>query len=173
MICQECQEREANVHVTKIINNQKKEFYLCEKCAQEKGELNLGKKSFTFNNLLSGLLSSELGPNSTESKFKLGYQAQGQCENCKLDYKDFSRTGKLGCSECYTEFRDRTDKLLKRIHGSNQHTGKVPQRTGGVIKIKKEIQDLREEMQEAVQEENFERAAELRDEIKELESEIE
>lgn len=173
MLCQECQEKQATVHVTKIINNQKKEFYLCEKCAQEKGELNLGKNSFSFSNLLTGLLSSEFGPTSANSKLDLGYKTQGECENCNLSYREFSRSGKLGCSECYTEFKDRADKLLKRIHGNNKHTGKVPKRTGGVIRIKKEIQELRSKMQEAVQKEEFEKAAELRDEIKELEAEIE
>jgi protein arginine kinase activator len=173
MLCQECQEQQATVHVTRIINNKKKEFYLCERCAKEKGELNLGQDSFSFSNLLTGLLNSEFGSKATETKMNLGYQSQLECGNCNLTYDEFSRTGKLGCSECYSEFGDRIDKVLKRIHGSKQHTGKVPERTGGVIKIKKEIQQLRAEMQSVVQREEFEKAAELRDKIKELETEIE
>ncbi|KXS40449.1 MULTISPECIES: UvrB/UvrC motif-containing protein [unclassified Candidatus Frackibacter] len=173
MICQECQERQATVHVTKIINNKKKEIYLCEKCAQEKGELNFGGESFSFNNLLSGLLNHDFSTKSAKSKIDLGYQGQSECASCDLSYSEFSKSGKLGCSDCYLNFEERTDKLLKRIHGSNRHTGKVPRRTGEVIRMKKEIQGLRDEMQEAVEKEEFEEAAKLRDKIKELEAEIE
>ncbi|ADL11680.1 UvrB/UvrC motif-containing protein [Acetohalobium arabaticum] len=174
MLCQECQKREATVHLTKIINNKKKEIYLCDKCAQEKEELNFGKEGFSFNNLLAGLLSSESGSNTPNSNLNLSYnKAQAECEDCGLNYAEFSRQGKLGCSECYTEFEDKINKVLKKVHGNNRHTGKVPKRTGGVIRTRKEIQKLRKKMQEAVQEEEFEEAARLRDEIKELEEKIE
>ncbi|MGM0472318.1 MAG: UvrB/UvrC motif-containing protein [Bacillota bacterium] len=173
MLCQECESREATVHLTKIVNNQKKEIYLCDKCAQKNQELQFGNEGFSFNNLLTGLLSSEFGSSSSSSsKFNLGYNVKEECQNCGMNYAEFSHSGKLGCSQCYSEFGDRTDKLLKKIHGNNRHHGKVPQRTGGVIRIKKEIQDLRDKMQTAVQQENFERAAELRDEIKELEDQL-
>ncbi|SKA01335.1 UvrB/UvrC motif-containing protein [Selenihalanaerobacter shriftii] len=172
MVCQECQENKATVHVTKIVNGKKKEFYLCEECAQEKGEIAFGNESFSFNNLLAGLLNNDFGSSSNKSNFNLDYKSEDRCESCGLSYNEFSRAGKLGCNECYTEFEGRADKLLKRIHGSKKHTGKVPQRAGGVIRTKKEIKKLRQKMQDAVQKENFEEAAELRDKIKELETEI-
>ncbi|MBM7624991.1 UvrB/UvrC motif-containing protein [Sporohalobacter salinus] len=174
MLCQECQKREATVHLTKIINNKKKEIYLCDKCAQNKEELNFGKEGFSFNNLLTGLLNSEFGTDTPNSSLNLNYnkKVEEECENCGLNYAEFSRQGKLGCSECYIEFENRINKLLKKIHGNNRHTGKVPKRTGGVIRTRKEIQQLREKMQDAVQKEEFEEAAKLRDAIKELEEEI-
>lgn len=173
MLCQECQKREATVHLTKIVNNQKNEIYLCDKCAQKKEELNFGKEGFSFNNLLTGLLSSDFDANAPDSNLNLGYKkVEAECENCDLNYAEFSQQGKLGCSECYTEFEDRIDKLLKKVHGNNRHTGKVPKRTGGVIRTRKEIQKLRQKMQTAVQKEEFEEAARLRDEIKELEEKI-
>ncbi|MCK8825820.1 UvrB/UvrC motif-containing protein [Fuchsiella alkaliacetigena] len=173
MLCQSCQEEEATMHLTKIINNQKKEIYLCKKCAQEKGELAFSAPSFSFNNLLAGLLNNEFTSKSTGSSLGLGYQEQKECENCGLNYKEFSNSGRLGCNECYLEFGNWTERLLKKIHGSNRHNGKVPQRTGGLIKVKKEIQDLRKQMQAAVEKEKFEEAAKLRDKIKELEAELE
>ncbi len=75
----------------------------------------------------------------------------------------------MGCSDCYDAFDENLIPLIKRIHGSNNHTGKVPKRKGGDLRIIRKIEDLREEMQRVVEEENFERAAEIRDEINELE----
>ena len=76
----------------------------------------------------------------------------------------------LGCSNCYIEFENRLEPILRRIHGNIVHNGKVPKRTGGTLRIRKEIEEYKEEMQRAVDNEEFERAAELRDKIKELEN---
>ncbi len=167
MMCQRCGEREASVHLTKIINGEKNELYLCEKCAEELGHISLkGNDPFSFPSLLTGILSSGL-----ESSFQKE-ESDLKCDKCGMSYKIFSKKGLLGCPDCYEKFSDRLEPLIKRIHGSNHHIGKVPHRRGGDLKIKREIEQLREEMNVAVEKEDFEKAAEIRDEIHDLEKEI-
>ncbi|MCK8816241.1 UvrB/UvrC motif-containing protein [Natroniella sulfidigena] len=167
MLCQECQEKEASVHVTKIINNKKQELYFCKECAQATGELKFGS-DFSFNNLLTGLLNSK--PHS-HHQINLSSK-QLRCSNCDLSYQEFSHNGRLGCSQCYDYFGDKINKILRRIHSSNRHTGKIPKRIGENVRVKRKINNLKEEMGQAVAKEEFERAAVLRDEIKELEDRL-
>lgn len=169
MICQECGQKPATIHFTKIVNGEKTEFHLCETCAGEKGEMFSSPSNFTINHLLSGLLNfngagNAIGGPVTEKPLR--------CETCGLTYSQFSKSGRFGCVDCYTSFADRLDPLLKRIHGNMEHSGKVPQRSGGKIKLKKELQELKLQLQQKVAREEFEQAAKLRDKIKQLEKEI-
>lgn len=169
MLCQNCQQRPATVHLTKIINFAKTEMHLCEVCAKAAGN-ELGiifGTNFTFQNLIAGLL----GDSSLELEQQPNIGALS-CPNCGLTFSDFKNTGLLGCGECYRHFKTGLDPLLKKVHGSITHTGKVPRRTGGKVRIKKEIQDLRIQLQQAIQKENYEQAANLRDKIRQLEKEL-
>lgn len=167
MICQRCDKNEATVHLTKIINGEKTELFLCEECAEKTGKISFDSDNpFSFQNLLAGILNPDVDSSFTDTGKQL------KCDNCGMTYQEFSRQGLFGCSECYQTFGDRLDPLVKRIHSSNQHQGKVPKRRGGDLLIERKIDNLREEMQEAVDRENFERAAELRDDIHELEQEL-
>jgi protein arginine kinase activator len=169
MYCQECNERPATVHFTKIINGNKSEVHLCEQCAREKGDFAYkGTNGFSIHNLLSGLLNFET-PNAVPS------QTQGQqlrCSTCGLTYNQFSQAGRFGCADCYQSFQSRLDPLLRRIHGSSTHTGKIPKRGGGVIHLKKELSRLKMEQQAKINQEQFEEAAVLRDQIRELEQKL-
>ena len=165
MLCQRCGEKEATIHLTKIINGEKTEVYLCEDCAEEAGHLNIGNNPFSFQNLLADILNPNIESISSNKK-------EIKCNNCGMSYKEFTEKGLFGCSECYDQFSDKIDRLAKRIHGSNKHTGKVPKRRGGKLRTEKRIDELRNEMQKAVDEENFEKAAELRDEIHDLEDKL-
>lgn len=170
MLCQNCQQRPATVHLTKIINFAKTEMHLCEVCAKAAGN-ELGiifGTNFTFQNLIAGLL----GDSSLELEQQPSIGKALSCPNCGLTFSDFKNTGLLGCGECYRHFKTGLDPLLKKVHGSITHTGKVPHRTGGKVRIKKEIQDLRIQLQQAIQKENYEQAANLRDKIRQLEKEL-
>jgi protein arginine kinase activator len=163
MLCQRCGKKEATVHLTKIINGEKTELYLCEDCAKETGQIPFeGSDSFSFNNLLSGILNPGMGSLREDNILR--------CDNCGMTYKEFTEKGLFGCSHCYDTFKIKLEPLLKRIHGSSEHNGKVPKRRGGDLRIKREIDKLRKELQLAVNEEKFERAAELRDSIHNLEN---
>jgi len=157
--------------MTKIINGVKYEMHICEKCAKEKEgfSINTGvpifNTPFSFSNIIAGLMdfTGTTGiPYTKELKIK--------CPGCNLDYEVFKTTGKFGCSRCYESFGNRLEPLIKRIHGNTQHTGKVPKRTGGIIRIKREIEKLKYELKKAIDNEEYERAAELRDRIKTLEN---
>jgi protein arginine kinase activator len=83
-------------------------------------------------------------------------------------FSDFSKTGRLGCGNCYATFRVQFNDLLRKIHGSTQHRGKVPHMPGDVMKPLREERKLHEELKKAIDEEDFEKAAGLRDRIKAL-----
>ncbi|AZO96578.1 UvrB/UvrC motif-containing protein [Halocella sp. SP3-1] len=164
MLCQRCNNKEATVHLTKIVNGEKNEVFLCEECARETGQLPFaGNDPFSFQNLLSGILNPEI------NSYNTGIKQGDKCGTCGLSYYDFTQNGLFGCADCYETFNDRLNPLLKRIHGETVHNGKVPQRKGGHLRKKRQIKELRDEMQDAVKNENFEKAAEIRDKIKELE----
>ncbi|MBB6734901.1 UvrB/UvrC motif-containing protein [Cohnella zeiphila] len=166
MQCQECGKRQATLHFTKIINGEKTELHICESCARERGELIPGTASgFSIHNLLSGLLDFDAAANGVKPP-------QLRCENCGMTYSQFSKLGKFGCSQCYKHFADRLEPLLKRVHGNTVHVGKIPKRAGGRVKTKREIDRLKKEMQGKIEREDFETAARLRDQIRELEREI-
>lgn len=166
MNCQECGKKPATLHFTKIVNGEKTEFHFCEACAREKGELIPGAPNgFSIHNLLSGLLDFE--PNNTNV---IGSKPQEiRCEECGLTYAQFGKLGHFGCSSCYSYFSDRLDPILKRVQGNTVHIGKIPKRVGGLIRGKREIEELKKELQSRIEKEEFEQAALIRDQIRELE----
>jgi protein arginine kinase activator len=174
MICQECNQRPATLHFTKIVNGEKTEVNLCEKCAQEKGEMFMfsGESGFTFNNLLAGLLNIDT---SFKQKNKSTFQREEvlQCDRCGMTFPQFVKIGRIGCSHCYDTFKDELKPVLKRLHSGNwTHTGKIPKRSGGGIQLRKRIEDLKSELRNTIIQEEFEKAANLRDEIRSLEQEL-
>lgn len=171
MLCPECGKRPATLHFTKIVNGEKTEAHLCEVCAQEKGEYMPGFDSgFSFHNLLSGLLNFDTA--GTESHSIAQPKPVPRCATCGLTYNQFSKIGRFGCSDCFETFRDRLDPLLRRIHGSTTHHGKIPERTKGELKIKRDLERLREQLARSVELEEFEEAAQLRDQIRSLQERL-
>ncbi|MCZ8523804.1 MULTISPECIES: UvrB/UvrC motif-containing protein [Paenibacillus] len=169
MLCQECGKKQATLHFTKILNGEKTEFHICESCAREKGELIPGTPNgFSIHNLLSGLLDFEPSTHSTAAS----KPQPTRCEHCGLTYSQFSKVGRFGCSECYKHFGDKLDPLFKRVHGNIVHTGKVPRRSGGLIKYKRDIDQLKKDMLVSIENEEFEQAAQIRDQIRELEKKV-
>lgn len=169
MHCQECGKRPATLHFTKIVNGEKTEFHICEACAREKGELIPGTPGgFSIHSLLSGLLDFTPGSHAQGNKAPENLR----CEECGLTYTQFSKIGRFGCSSCYKYFNNRLDPLFKRVHGNTVHVGKVPKRVGSHIQIKRKLDDLRKELQYRIHQEEFEEAAALRDQIRELEKNI-
>lgn len=169
LLCQQCKERPATVHFTKIVSGEKSEFHLCEHCAQEKGDFfTKAAQAFNFNQLLSGLLQMESSPG-----LPAHVATTTRCGTCGLSYTQFTQMGRFGCPDCYESFAPRLDPLLHRIQSSESHQGKVPLRAGEQVQIRKQLQTLRHELQRAVTSEQFEQAAQLRDQIRQMESDIE
>lgn len=165
MLCDRCNKREASIHITKYIDNEKSEIYLCEQCAKETGHIN-DSNGFSFKNLVAGILNPEVEGLKKSPKKVL------KCDNCGLTYEEFRREGKVGCKECYNTFEDKLSPLIKRIQGSNTHVGKIPKDKDRYLRVKRDIKRLKEEMEKVIEKENFERAAEIRDEIYALEQKI-
>ena len=95
-----------------------------------------------------------------------------RCNICGMTYRDFAKVGKLGCSKCYETFRDRLDPLLRRIHGTDRHVGKIPAKTSEVVLLRRELESLKKDLALAVSREEYEKAAEIRDSIRSLERKI-
>jgi protein arginine kinase activator len=174
MICQECNQRPASLHFTKIINGEKTEVHLCEKCAQEKGEIFVfnGGTSFTFNNLLAGLLNID---SSFHQQNQNAFHPEEiiQCERCSMTFPQFVKVGRFGCAHCYETFKEQLKPVLKRLHSGNwTHNGKIPKRIGGGIHLRKQIEELKDQLKVVISNEEFEKAAEIRDEIRSLEKEL-
>jgi len=163
MQCDICGKKKATVHLTEIVDEQMTEMHLCEECARQKSVQM--EQQFGLADLLAGL--SDFGKQVKEyEKVKL------ECSQCGLNYDDFKKFGRLGCSECYTAFRDNLSSLLKKIHGSSRHLGKSPEGSAAPGEQKPQtLEDFKKQMQAAIQAEDFEKAAELRDKIRLLEKE--
>jgi len=161
MVCDICGNNQATVHLTEIIDEKMTELHLCEECAQKKGAQM--ESHFGLADLLAGL--ADLGGQFTKTK----KETKIKCPRCGLTYEDFKKVGRLGCGECYSAFKEALMPLLKRIHGSTQHYGKSPKKVTRLVKAKTDMQDLKTRLQKAIQLEEFEEAAKLRDKIRETE----
>lgn len=170
MLCDDCRKRPAVVHLTKMVNNKKYEKNLCEQCANNMGETEIAiEPKYSIHNLLAGLLNFEPGTGAMVTK-KAGMMPL--CDNCGMSYAEFSRSGRLGCSLCYNQFSQQLDPLLRRVQGGTQHAGKVPSRIGGTLMLINKIDLLRQDLQKHISSEEFEKAAVIRDQIKQLEKEL-
>ena len=156
MLCDECGKNEAHIHIVQIGPNGRMEKNLCEECAAGYGTSMFAsqQKSMSVDDFLKGVFSSA---SETDSA------APG---------RHHELVGKIGCSVCYDTFRQQLEPLLRRVHGSSVHSGKIPHRSGGALEMKHEIEVLRRNLQEAVRQEEYEKAAEYRDRIRVLEKEL-
>lgn len=166
MLCDQCKQAPATVHITQVVNDVRREMHLCEQCAaQVTGDVGLVWPTFSFNKLLGGLLAQE----GVSGLAAAAPSAGGRCPNCGLTFADFRRLGLLGCSECYVTFERQLEPVLRRLHGGTAHAGKVPLRQAGQLRVQRELERLRQELHEAIGKEEYERAAALRDRIRVLE----
>ena len=152
--------------MTKIIQGQKEEIHLCEICAKNKENISL-HNPFTIPNFLTSLLDTNM---STQHNFVYGEDMV--CQECGMTFLRFKQEGRLGCEGCYQYFEKRLNPLIKKIQGNQQHVGKVPIRTGGVIHLKRQSKQLKHKLQQLIETEEFEAAAKIRDEIRNIEEQI-
>ena len=161
MLCDVCKMNDAAVFLTQIVDGKMQKVNLCEGCSKEKGVQD--PTGFALADLLLGIGAAEeieKGGSST------------RCPVCGFTQADFKKTGRLGCSSCYLAFADGLNSLLKAMHKGTSHVGKLPARAQQTLALSDRMKTLTENLRKAVQEENYETAAALRDEIKELESQL-
>ena len=168
MICDECGKNEAVVHIVQIGPNGRVEKNICLNCAARYGEsmLRAQLQNVSAHDFLKGIFSSNQPKQGTE-------EAVGEtmsCPSCGMPFKDVLESGVIGCSVCYQTFHKELLPLLRRVHGASIHRGKIPRRTGSALVLKHESAELKRKLQEAIESEKYEQAAELRDRIRELEN---
>lgn len=163
MRCERCGTNEATMHVTQVVQNESRLLHLCQACA---GELGFAGPSAPANFPLGDFLA-QLG----EEPSRAGEPTAEACAFCGLTFSDFRETGRLGCPHCYSAFEAHLRGLLRRIHGATQHLGKVYLPPDpGQSEREKRLEALRRRLERAVDAEDFERAAQLRDQIRSMES---
>lgn len=158
MKCENCNDREATVHYTEIEGSEKREIHLCEECYREKATPVV--KMVDFTEMLKGLLSSALKDQ--------GAAAQAMCPTCGITLAEFRASGRFGCPNDYHVFNEAVAPLLEKIQHGPRHVGSVPSRAGEKLQKENELIRLRRDLERAVQREEYEEAAGLRDRIREL-----
>lgn len=164
MNCNICGTHEATIHLTEIVNNQMMEIHLCEACAQEKGTD--FKTHFNFNELFASLAEPGTPTAAPERRISL------KCPECGLSYEEFGKKGRLGCSACYDAFAKVLLPLIKRVQKSTHHIGKKPSKIASEVRVVHDLRTLQERLRKSIQSESFEEAAQLRDEIKQMEDKV-
>jgi len=187
MKCNKCG-KEATTHLRQNINGQVTEFWLCAECAEEMGVGGMfsgfgGFGSFGSFGGMESLLGSFFGSQTPVKSIP----EQTRCSVCGSTLRDISERGKAGCANCYEVFGSQLQRTIERIHGRCVHNGKlpgksapapIPKSTAAAAKPevknkapeKESIESLRAKLREAVAKEEYEKAAQLRDEIRRLEA---
>lgn len=160
MKCDHC-DNEATVHEVTVHKGEKLEKHLCEQCAKEDG-LNAHSQE-----PVSSMLSKFVVSGSSSGGGGSGLTKTLSCPGCGLTYAEFRQHGLVGCAECYNTFEEQLGSLLERAQeGGSQHVGKTPVRSRGSLDRQQQLASLRKQLSEAVSAEQYERAAELRDELR-------
>ena len=162
MLCDKCGKNNATTHIKQIINGVVTERDLCPSCAAKEG---FGKLSHGG---LAEMLSSMFG----DSLIGKQESQVTRCGCCGSSFADIAESGKCGCPECYNTFNSELLPYLKRVHGSIQHIGKIPNRAPLTVAVDTETAEgLRSKLNQLIREEKYEEAAIIRDKIKRLEGE--
>lgn len=168
MLCQMCGQHPATTHIKTIVNGKLTQAHLCADCAKKQGYGNLfADWGSGFGSLLSGFMGSAAPARQVT-----------RCPGCGASFEDITRSGKIGCAECYHTFRGQLLPIIQRIHGTAQHKGKVPgssalrvtDTNNKIVAVEETpLEEKKRLLNQAIETQDFERAAVLRDEIKELE----
>ncbi|AER67131.1 UvrB/UvrC protein [Thermovirga lienii DSM 17291] len=170
MRCERCNENEATLHIKHMQDGVISEYHLCQKCAQSlsnEGIIPDIGLDFKFGSLLGKILSP-VEPDGIDQGTEADKKEKIACPNCGIDLETFRKVGKFGCAECYRAFERYLGAILRNIHGCEVHRGARP----GIVSdegLKDDLQSLKTQLKMAVEREEYERAAELRDRIKMLE----
>lgn len=163
MLCEECHENEADVLITEVdAGGNLAEKHLCKACASKKGYLLDKQKPLLqmFNEFLK-----EYGEGKKDEALR--------CSVCEMSWAEFRRIGRFGCENCYHEFGDRVEKLISRIQGTTQHVGRKASQDQNMVSFEMEKKRLRQELAKAIQKEEYEKAARIRDDLRKYEERTE
>lgn len=162
MVCQSCKQRHATTRLTHTVNGKTTELFLCRECAASHQRDLLSGTALNVGNLFGGLFAA---PSLREN------EEQEYCSKCQKSFREIVQSGVVGCPDCYIQFYDRLQPSIQRIHGKTSHVGKVAAVGSAESRVKQELVSLKEELSKALTLQEYERCAQLRDRIKELEGE--
>ena len=157
MLCINCGKRQATTHIKQTVNGQTHEYHLCPECAMKLGMASFNP--FDLSDLWASLFKNDT-PEVSETV---------KCPSCGSTFEQIAKRGKLGCPECYKTFYDELLPSLRKLHGKTHHTGKVPGNADESTKTARELKTLQEQLQAAIESEEYEKAAQLRDQIRMME----
>lgn len=168
MMCERCGKNPANTYLKQVINGNVREMHLCESCAQELGygvlsAMNPFNMGISFNNFLGGLFSQAIPQTAESTK---------TCPACGTSFEDFMQNAQAGCADCYGAFYEELLPSIQRIHGKTRHVGKIPHSASKSLRLNRELTGLRQQLNTAVEAQEYEKAAKLRDRIREIEKEV-
>ena len=166
MICEYCNSKPATVILTQNIDGQTKTIHMCQDCAAALGvsfdKVDVGQVMGDIDNFFAsmfGTKTSNTAPGSTLT-----------CEFCGMSLSELQKTGKCGCANCYNVFSDSVESAIRHLHAATSHCGKIPYSVDGKLSIKRKTDDLKAKLAIAIQNEEYEKAAVIRDEIKAIEA---
>ncbi len=166
MKCQHC-DRPATFHITELTGGKPQEFHLCEEHARQYLTASANEPTPTAG--VAAVLAHQMAVGQTAEE--LAQLDQQACPVCGISFYEFRSQGRLGCPHDYVCFHTQLEPLIVNIHGESEHVGKRPRRPADGSERRTQLIRLRREMKEAIDEEHYERASELRDEIQRIESE--
>jgi protein arginine kinase activator len=170
MKCEKCKDQDATIHFTQVRDGKVVSYNLCQECAGD-----AGMKGAKFDSSQQPMFAPEAKKEVlSELAHEAGAVGDGHCPFCNSTLDDIKNSGRLGCSQCYFTFENQVDVLLRRIQGSSFHVGKrISRPEGKVYDNQMLVRELKKKLSESVKKEEYEKAAEIRDEIRKLEKRME
>ena len=165
MLCEKCYKKEAVIRFTQIVGDEKSTLNLCQECAETHGLENpILDLSKVFGKLIVNILSDLLKKQAEEEPPK--ESVDGRCDYCGMTLQEFHQHGRLGCAHCYDAFHEELKVILRRLHGTNRHI--QPDGKPSADVRTDSMSGLKKKLHHAIQREEYEKAAELRDRIRNL-----
>ncbi|MEO0085452.1 MAG: UvrB/UvrC motif-containing protein [candidate division WOR-3 bacterium] len=159
--CDLCHKNEASINARKTHPDDKvDELAVCAECAQKYG--------------LAPAKPAKLGSAEVMAELKAGLKENDSglvCSGCGMSLADFKRQGRLGCDACYIAFREELLPLIRRLHGATQHVGRTVKAGRKDAHVRLSCERIRDALAAAIKNEDYERAAALRDELRKVEDE--
>ncbi len=157
MKCEKCGKYIATTHIHTVINGRVTDMNLCGYCASGAGLGRFGRLG------IMNMMASAFDDEALNPKMPKGYE--DVCKQCGASFSDIASKGRMGCAECYKTFYRQLYPTLRRIHGATHHQGKIPLSSSPRLSSTSRIEELKKQLKDAVEVENFELAAKIRDEI--------
>lgn len=161
MKCEVCGLKEAVIHIRQIQKEDVHELHICEDCARDKGLIREEDAELPVTNLLAGLLD---GPDEEPGAAK----PTPACSRCGTKLADFRKTGRVGCAQCFQAFESDLRAILSQMAARPRHTGRLPAAAADPAAARADKEELRGELRTAVESEDYEKAALLRDRLREI-----